>query len=74
MKAKKYYKKIAASLKISKKIKLVVTDIFDFRSKQILLKQWFKPMRVEIMSLSLMIKKLPIIAGLIILNHFMIKN
>ena len=42
LKAKKYYKKIAASLNISKKIKLVVTDVFDFRSKQPLLKQWFK--------------------------------
>ena len=42
VKAKKYYKKIAVSLNISKKIKLVVSDIFDLRSKQPLLKQWFK--------------------------------
>ena len=41
VKAKKYYKKIAASLKISKKIKLVVTDILIFAQNN-LLKQWFK--------------------------------
>ena len=42
VKTKKYYKKIASSLDISKKIKLVVSGIFDLRSNQPLLKQWFK--------------------------------